>query len=75
MIFEIIIVVKMVVFKLDYIFVMGNIIKVYMEIGIKGNLLYVIKLYYLIKFISCRVECFFFFDVLILIMFNVIVFW
>lgn len=74
MIFEIIIVVKMVVFKLDYIFVMGNIIKVYMEIGIKGNLLYVIKLYYLIKFISCRVECFFF-DVLILIMFNVIVFW
>lgn len=59
MIFEIIIVVKMVVFKLDYIFVMGNIIKVYMEIGIKGNLLYVIKLYYLIKFISCRVECFF----------------
>lgn len=42
MIFEIIIVVKMVVFKLDYIFVMGNIIKVYMEIGIKGNLLYVI---------------------------------
>lgn len=38
MIFVIINVVKMVVLKLDYIFVMGNIIKIYIDFNIKGNL-------------------------------------
>ena len=65
---------KMAVSKLDHTSVMGNIIKAHMEIGIKGNLLHAIKSYYLTKFISCRVECFFFFDVLTLITLNVIVF-